>query len=170
MRRILIPLITVIGFLFVDSAVYANDNDDRNFRARLRGGNEEEPVVTETRGKVKLKFDDELTRIRFRIKLRDGIRVTQAHLHCAPEGENGPIVAFLAGFHDLGWDVNGNWIRKTTLTDDNIIPDVTPSATCLDDIDTIADLFDAMLDGNIYVNVHTVANPGGEVRGQVEEN
>ena len=168
MRRILIPLITVIGFLFADSAVYANDNDDRNFRARLSGDNEVPPVVTETRGKVKLKFDDDLTRIRFRIKLRDGIRVTQAHLHCAPIGENGPVVAFLAGFHELGWDVNGNWIRKTTLTDENIILDVCPDD--IDDIDTIADLFDSMLDGNIYVNVHTTANPGGEVRGQVEEN
>ncbi len=95
MRRILIPLITVIGFLFADSAVYANDNDDRNFRARLRGGNEVPLVVTETRGKVKLKFDDELTSIKFRIKLRDGVRVTAAHLHCAPVGSNGPVVAFL---------------------------------------------------------------------------
>ncbi len=165
MRRILIPLITVIGFLFADSAVYANDNDDRNFRARLRGGNEVPLVVTETRGKVKLKFDDELTSIKFRIKLRDGVRVTAAHLHCAPVGSNGPVVAFLAGEHSLGWDVNGNWIRKTKLTDENIIPE-----TCPDDIDNIADLFDSMLNGTIYVNVHTDANPSGEVRGQVEDN
>ena len=57
-----------------------------NFRARLRGDNEVPTVITETRGKVKLKFDDDLTRVMFRIKLRDGIRVTQAHLHCAPYG------------------------------------------------------------------------------------
>jgi hypothetical protein len=33
----------------------------------------------------------------------------------------------------------------------------------------IADLADAMRDSNIYVNVHTVANPPGEVRGQLLE-
>ncbi len=33
-----------------------------------------------------------------------------------------------------------------------------------------ADLTQAMLDGNIYINVHSVAHPGSELRGQVEEN
>ena len=32
---------------------------------------------------------------------------------------------------------------------------------------TMADLLDAIMDGEAYVNVHTVANPGGEVRGQL---
>ncbi len=33
---------------------------------------------------------------------------------------------------------------------------------------TINDLLDEMQRGNTYVNVHTVANPGGEIRGQIE--
>ena len=168
MRRILASIIALSGVLAIQAAAFAAD--DKNFRARLRGGDEVPPVSTDTRGKVKLKFNNAETKIKFRIKLRKGVRITQAHLHCAPEGANGPIVAFLAGFHDLGWDVNGNWIRKTTLTNDNILADNTPGTNCPDDIDTIADLLDSMLDGNIYVNVHSVANPDGEVRGQVEDN
>ncbi len=168
MRKVLLPLIMIAGFLAVDTTAYASD-DDNEFRARLRGDNEVPLVITDTRGRVKLKFKDDLTAVRFRVKVRDGIRVTQAHLHCAPAGANGPIVAFLAGFHDLGWNVDGNWIRDVKLTDDNILVGATPSTTCPDTIETIADLFDAILAGNVYANVHTVANPAGEVRGQVEE-
>lgn len=168
MRTILISLIALAGLLAVDTAAIASD-DELEFRARLRGDNEVPPVVTETRGRVKLRFDDALSAVRFRVKVRDGIRVTQAHLHCAPDGSNGPVVVFLAGFHDRGWDVDGRWIRRVKLTDDNILVGATPSDTCPDTIVTIADLFDSILAGNIYANVHTVANPGGEVRGQVEE-
>jgi hypothetical protein len=32
---------------------------------------------------------------------------------------------------------------------------------------TIADLVQSMQDGTTYVNVHTVVNPGGEIRGQI---
>jgi CHRD domain-containing protein len=32
---------------------------------------------------------------------------------------------------------------------------------------TFADAIDALLTGNMYVNVHTTANPGGEIRGQI---
>jgi len=33
---------------------------------------------------------------------------------------------------------------------------------------SMADLIDAITAGNTYVNVHTVVNPGGEIRGQIE--
>ena len=94
--------------------------------------------------------------------------VTQAHIHCAPIGVNGPIVAFLAGFHDLGWDVDGKWIDNATLTDDNIILGVTPSETCPHTIATLVDLREAITAGDAYVNAHSVLHPAGEVRGQLE--
>ena len=53
------------------------------------------------------------------------------------------------------------------MTDENVLIGNTPSATCPEEITNLVDLVDAMFNGNIYVNVHTVANPDGEVRGQL---
>ena len=46
-----------------------------------------------------------------------------------------------------------------TLTDDNIVNDVAGS--------TIDEIVEEIRAGNTYVNVHTIANPAGEVRGQL---
>ena len=82
-----------------------------------------------------------------------------AHIHCAPEGENGPVATFLAGAFPGGLD--GKVEIEATLTDANIINPACGS--------TLAELVQAMEAGNTYVNVHSAANPGGEVRGQIEE-
>jgi hypothetical protein len=137
-------------------------NDE--FRALLRGNQEVPPVTTTTLGTAELNFTGDTLLVE--ITLLRARRVTQAHLHCAPRGSNGPVVAFLAGFQDRGWDVDGLWIDHQTLTNANILADATPAPTCPRRIRTLADLRAAMADGFIYANVHTVANPAGEVRGQ----
>ena len=91
--------------------------------------------------------------------MNDGIRVTQAHLHCAPAGVNGPVVVFLAGLHAAGLNVDGKWVSNATFTDSSI---VNPACGA-----TVAALVESMTVGMVYVNVHTVARPAGEVRGQV---
>jgi hypothetical protein len=72
------------------------------------------------------------------------------------------VTVFLAGFHEPGWDVDGKWIGSASITDDNIVNQ------CSGTIQNLGDLFEQMVAGNIYANVHTTANAGGEVRGQVE--
>ncbi|MGH9196767.1 MAG: CHRD domain-containing protein, partial [Acidimicrobiia bacterium] len=91
-----------------------------------------------------------------------GVDVTQAHIHCGEPGENGPIVVFLAGLAPRGIDVDGNWIRDASFSDRHI---TNPACG-----ETLAELAQAMREGRTYVNVHTVANPGGEIRGQLERN
>lgn len=154
--------------LILAMAGAAVGEDDLAFKARLTGDEEVPPVVTDTFGRAKIEFSKDLSTAEFVLRVSDGIRLTQAHLHCAPTGLNGPIVAFLAGFHDLGWDVDGKWIDNATLTDDNIILGVTPADTCPHAIATLADLREAIIAGDAYVNVHSVLNPAGEVRGQLE--
>ncbi|MBA2565661.1 MAG: CHRD domain-containing protein [Gemmatimonadetes bacterium] len=92
----------------------------RSFEAILRGRQEVPRVQTNTVGEAEIEFNEALTRAEIEVEVVSGVRITQAHLHCAPRGVNGPIIVFLAGFHELGWDVNGEWIGDAVITNDNI--------------------------------------------------
>jgi len=84
---------------------------------------------------------------------------TQAHIHLGARGQNGPVVAFLFGFLATGTNFErGDIIGKGTLYDTNVLarPGFTP---------TISNLVQRIIQGRTYVNLHTLAHPGGEVRG-----
>jgi len=132
-----------------------------NFHVALAGENEVPPVTSNTSGEAILHVDSDLSEIRFKLDIRDGDKVLGAagsHLHCAPAGSNGPVVAFVAGSLPPGYD--GRVQLRATLTDDSII---NPACGA-----NIAELVDSMLDGNVYLNVHSTDHPGGVVRGQVQ--
>ncbi len=147
-----------------------DDDDGKNngpeFSARLSGSEEVPAVVTDTTGKAEIVFNQDQTKMEFELSVRKGVRVTQSHIHCAPKGVNGPIVVFLAGFHNRGWDVDGSWVQNATATDDNVIPPPAGS-TCPVPLNNLRDLVAAIRSGNAYANVHTIAHPGGEARGQL---
>ena len=155
-----------LAMLLAGAGILAR-SDGPKFEARLTGAQEVPPVNTETVGKVEIRFNADETKAEFELEVRKGVRVTQAHIHCAPKGVNGPVVVFLAGFHNRGGDVDGSWVENTTVTDANVMPPPSASA-CPHVIANLRDLVQAIRMGDTYVNVHTVANPGGEVRGQLK--
>ena len=156
--------VVALGAFALSSSVLADD-EGLGFTARLTGDQEVPPVETRTRGRAHFTVNHALTKIKFKVKVRvrdDDVGllgVAGAHIHCGLAGANGPVVAFLAG------DMPGGLIGKVefggTLMDGNIINPVCG--------ETIADLADAMRDGDTYVNVHSLANAAGEVRGQIAE-
>jgi CHRD domain-containing protein len=171
--KILHASVALAALMLAGGAIQADDDHDgghgkrEEFTARLLGDNEVPPVDTETFGKVEIVFNKDETKAEYHLTVRKGVRATQSHIHCAPAGVNGPVVVFLAGFHAKGWDVDGSWIENATVTDDNVMPPAAGS-TCPTPINNLRDLAQAIRDGNAYVNVHTVANPGGEIRGQLK--
>jgi hypothetical protein len=159
MMKSLAPFGLVLAAALLLAIAPDRRHDGHEFRAKLRGDNEVPPVDTETTGKLRIRFADDFSSATLRLDLDDAERVTQAHFHCGEEGANGPVVIFLAGFHANGWDVDGRWIDNVTITDQNIV-----NTTCGS---TLREIAEAMQDGRVYVNVHSVANPSGVVRGQV---
>lgn len=111
-----------------------------------------------------MSFDPGLTEARFDLRVRNGVQVTQAHLHCAPAGVNGPVVVFLFGPADPPVDVHGR-LASGTLRNEDMIP--TEGEPCGRVLNSIASLYAAMLEGLVYANVHTTDHPAGEVRAQL---
>lgn len=70
--------------------------------------------------------------------------ITSAHFHYGEVGQSGPVVK------DIMASISGN----------NIIG-------YWREVVTVDSLYNALLSGKIYLNIHTAANPNGEIRGQV---
>jgi hypothetical protein len=75
------------------------------------------------------------------------------------------VVAFLFGPVLGGLDANGV-LAQGALTNANTIPRP-DSAQCPGGVANFDELIAKIRSGEAYVNVHTLANPGGEIRGQI---
>lgn len=126
----------------------------QNYVAHLSGGDEVPAVDTNAQGQVKLQENH--GELSYKLIVANIDDVVAAHIHCAPEGVNGPVGVTL--FSDGPTSQPGVLAQGT--------------ATAPDDgngcgWESIGDVVDAIEAGDAYVNVHTLANLGGEVRGQL---
>jgi CHRD domain len=133
---------------------------DDLFKATMTGDQEVPPVITETSGKAFFSLSKDQTAMEFQLHVGDGVRITQSHIHCGRPGVNGPIIIFLGGLHAAGLNIDGKWVSNATITDTSIV-----NTTCGS---TLAAIAEQMRNGNTYANVHSVAHPGGEIRGLIE--
>jgi hypothetical protein len=93
--------------------------------------------------------------------------VTAAHLHCAPLGQSGQIIVPLMNTSSSSPQENQG-TNSVTFSGSILASDILPAAiSCNPNIKTTAQLVQAMREGEIYVNVHTVNFPMGEIRGQL---
>ena len=156
-RTLAIPFSALFVALFIMSSSNQASAGE-NFRAVLSGGEEVPPVATMARGNAQFQLNQDGTELSFRLIVANIEFVTQSHIHLAPAGANGSVVAFLFGFVPAGVTINGN-LAVGTLTASSLIGPLSGA--------TLSDLVGEMAAGNTYVNVHTQANPPGEVRGQI---
>lgn len=85
------------------------------------------------------------------------IGVTMAHIHNGAAGVAGPIVVTLYNQPSSPSGTINGVITSGTLTLANL-----PAGVTLESLKTL------LKSGNAYVNVHTTANPSGEIRGQIK--
>ena len=166
MRRFLIVLLAAAFVGLVSGAVPVAANDDgeveAEFKISLSGAEEVPPNTTAAFGIAEVELKD-LT-LRFEVEVCGISGVTQSHIHVGAAGTNGPVVLFLYGFDPSGSFSADDCERLSTgiLTPADLMPQ--PDIG----INTWDDFVAALLSGNTYVNVHTLALPGGEIRGQLD--
>lgn len=141
------------------------------FTATLDGDQEVPPSGSTASGSATLVLSDDEQSLSYVITLvgldfafqtsDDSDDVIAAHIHNAPAGENGPIVF---GFINPSDDPNDFALNFVASTLHATITGVWDS----DDAGgNLADFLGALRSRDLYINIHTVGNPGGEVRGQI---
>lgn len=133
--------------------------DNEVFTATLSGT--AAGVTTNASGTATFEVNDDDT-IDFVVTANDLENFIMMHIHTGAAGENGGVVVWLRPDAPPPLDppvasVNG-LLAEGTIT----APEVLAPLTSLDD------LLRVMRKDSVYVNVHTVANPGGEIRGQID--
>jgi hypothetical protein len=134
----------------------------RNFVAHLSGGEEVPPADTRATGQAKFQLSKDGSEISYRLIVANIQNVTQAHIHLAAPGVNGPVVAWLYPSGPPAQLIPGRTsgvLATGTITADDLVGPLAGAS--------LADLLAAMEAGNTYVNVHTSQFPPGEVRGQI---
>ena len=126
------------------------------FTTSLSGSNEVSAKETKAVGECIVSIGKDGSSIYFKLIVANINDVVGAHFHWAPAGENGPVVIPLYGGSPAG-QMNGI-LAQGTKTKDNFVGPLAGME--------MGDFIDALKNGNIYVNVHTSENPGGEIRGQ----
>jgi hypothetical protein len=132
-----------------------------NLGADLSGSNEVPPVETSGTGFAALSINAAQTAIDYTLLTYGLVDVTQAHIHIGAPDVNGPVAAFLFGLADPAVNRDGI-LARGTITEGDLIA----TGGVFDG--TMGALLDDLRAGNAYVNVHTVANPAGEIRGTID--
>ena len=131
----------------------------QNFAAELSGDEVVPPVETDARGLAKFQLNKAGDELSFRLNVANIENVIGAHIHSAPSGENGPIVVFLFGNPLTDAVTLNGTLAEGTITSSDVV------GPLAGDFDA---LLEAMKNGNTYVQVHTVENRPGEIRGQID--
>lgn len=159
MRGLGIAVALAVGLLFGQPDAQAGP---QNFNAALSGKQEVPPAATKARGQASFKVSKDSTFIQFRLNVANIRNVTMAHIHLAPAGANGPVVAWLLPSEPPPQLIEGRsqgTLAAGLITAANLVGPLAGQ--------TINDLIEAMAAGDAYVNVHTSQYPGGEIRGQI---
>lgn len=109
-------------------------------KVTLSGANEVPPVTTSASGSGTFTIGDDGA-VSGSVTTM-GVAGTAAHLHLAPAGKNGPVIV--------------------PLTKDGDTYKAAPGAKLT------AEQLASFKAGDVYVNVHSAANPGGEIRAQLK--
>jgi len=141
---------------------HSSDHGPRNFRTHATGGEEVPANNSRAQGQATFQLNHDGTELSFRLIVANIQNVTQAHIHLAPEGANGPVVVWLYPAGPPAQPIPGRsqgTLREGVITAANLVGQLAGA--------DLATLVAHIQNGNAYVNIHTTQFPPGEIRGQI---
>jgi hypothetical protein len=130
-----------IGLLIFGGCSTTAGERDGGVKVKLTGDEEVPPVKTTASGAGSFNISSDKS-VSGSITTT-GVEGTAAHIHEGPAGKNGPVIVPLTKAANNTWSV----APGAKLTDAQ---------------------YDSYKAGNLYVNVHSAANKGGEIRAQLK--
>lgn len=157
-------LIVVAAVLSLSAVALASPQGRKPFVAPLSGGEEvtETPVETAAHGLAIFRLNKEGDELSYKLIVANIENVTQAHIHMALPGQNGPVVAWLYPSGPPPVLVPGPFsgvLAEGTITEENLVGLLAGQS--------LSELIALLETGTAYVNVHTEQYPAGEIRGQI---
>ena len=136
--RFALAIVALIAGTLAGSAGMATAGE---IKVNLSGDQEVPPVQTPASGSGTITVDDDKS-VKGKITT-SGIKANAAHIHEGAPGKTGPDIIPLKKTSDSEW----SFASDAKLTDAQ---------------------YDAYKAGNLYINVHSDAHKGGEIRGQLK--
>ena len=158
MRRAFTLAIAGIAVLLV-SAVQVQAQTI-TFTANLSGGNEIPVVVTGSVGTATVTWNTSTKTGTYRVDVYNmPVATTASHIHAGAVGAGGPVVV---NFTVPGANaISNDFGFSGTFACSDVVPRAAQG------INSCEDFEQTLLLNNTYANVHSTANPGGEIRGQL---
>jgi hypothetical protein len=154
--------------LLLAAAGLAAAGENSNYSVHLSGDTEVPANASQATGQAIFHLSPDGTSLDYKLIVANLDNPVAAHIHLAPPGVNGSVVAFLFGPAPPGGGTANGVLAEGTITSANLVGPLAGQP--------FSALIDALNSGNAYVNVHTndgVAPtgtgpgdlPAGEIRG-----
>lgn len=135
------PLWAVLSLIAVLCAGCSGMAANNGVQVTLKGSEEVPPVTTTATGSGTISIGEDKS-VSGSVTT-SGVAGIAAHIHEGAPGKNGPVIVPMSKTADNTWSIAAG----AKLTDAQ---------------------YEAFKAGNLYVNVHSAANKGGEIRGQLK--
>jgi len=155
MGKVKVLLLVVLAAFLTASTGFAAE---MKFKAKLTPKEELKQPKSKASGKAEFKLSKDSKEVSYKLHVKNIVNANAAHIHMGAKGADGPPVVTLFSAEKKG--KFSGVLAEGTFSDKDLMGDFKGKP--------LDDLVKMMRSGETYVNVHTDANPDGEIRGQIK--
>jgi Cu/Zn superoxide dismutase len=155
MRKLKLMLFVVMAVVMAAASGFASE---KSFKAKLTPKEEMVSNKSKASGTAEFKLSKDGKTLSYTLKVKNIRDASAAHIHKGTKGEAGaPLAALFSG--ERKGKFSGT-LSEGTITEKDLLGDLQGKP--------LEELLLLIKAEDVYVNVHTDANPDGEIRGQIK--